>query len=385
MKKLLLISFILLLPTLIVAQQKVSVHLEQRAVTELFDLIEKQAGFKIYYQNEKVDSLLVTVNVVEEDVLPVLEKALQRTGLEISQYGSNIFITDKMKIITSLPEGFFNIRASRDNDTSYDLSDNMLFGGLKNQKASSENKVYEIGDPSTASSGRVILNGIITDFKTGEPVVGATLSIKEPLIGVVTDAYGYYTINLPVGHHDLLIRGIGLKDTRRQIALYSEGKLDIEIEEDIYTLKEVVISADKIENVKGTTMGVERLKIKDIKNIPMVFGEVDVIRAVLALPGVKAVGEASSGFNVRGGATDQNLILFNDGTIYNPTHLFGFFSAFNPDLIKDMELYKSSIPVKYGGRISSVLDISTREGNKKKFSGSASKTNSCAEIGRAHV
>ena len=371
-KKIYLICFLFLLPVLVIAQQKISINIEQRAVTELFDLIEKQAGCKIYYRKGEIDSMFVTIKATDEEVLPVLERALQKKGFEISQYGKNIFVTDNVKIITSLPEGFFTVRSHGDNEVEFDLSDNVLFRGLKNQKASSENKVYEIGDPSNALKGKVSLSGIVTDFKTGEPVVGATLSIKEPLTGAVTDAYGYYTINIPVGHHDLNIRGIGLKDTRRQIALYSEGKLDIEIEEDIYTLKEVVISADKIENVKGTTMGVERLKIRDIKNIPMVFGEVDIIRAVLALPGVKAVGEASSGFNVRGGATDQNLILFNDGTIYNPTHLFGFFSAFNPDLIKDMELYKSSIPVKYGGRISSVLDISTREGNKKEFKGSAS-------------
>lgn len=372
MKKLCLINCLLLLSVLIIAQQKVSVHLEQRVATELFDVIEKQTNCRIYYQSEYTDSLLITVNVTDEEPLSVLEKALQGTDLKVARYGDRIFITDNVRIITFLPEGYFNNMVHSD-DTGYDVSEISLFQSLRSQKASSENKVYEIGDPSVAvSGGRISLSGIVTDFKTGEPVVGATLSISEPLIGAVSDAYGYYTISIPSGHHDLQIRGIGLKDTRRQIVLYSEGKLDIELEEDIYTLKEVVISAEKIENVRGTTLGVERLKIKDIKNIPMVFGEVDVIRAVLALPGVKAVGEASSGFNVRGGATDQNLILFNDGTIYNPTHLFGFFSAFNPDLVKDMELYKSSIPAKYGGRISSVLDITTREGNKKEFKGSAS-------------
>jgi len=373
MKKLCLISCLLLLPLLIIAQQKVSVRFEQRYAPELFDEIEKQTGCIIYYQPPgKVDSLLISVNASEEDIMPVLERALKGSGLEIAQYRDMVFITDKVKIITSLPEDYFNNKRTTGDYESYDFTENSLFRSIRDQKATSENKIYEIGDPSAVMTGKVNLSGIVTDFKTGEPVVGATLSITEPRTGAVTDAFGYYTITLPVGYHDLNIRGIGLKDTKRQISLHSEGKLDIELEEDIYTLSEVVVSAEKIENVRGTTMGVERLKIKDIKNIPMVFGEVDIIRVVMSLPGVKAVGEASSGFNVRGGSTDQNLILFNDGTIYNPTHLFGFFSAFNPDLIKDMELYKSSIPVKYGGRISSVLDISTREGNKKKFTGSAS-------------
>lgn len=196
--------------------------------------------------------------------------------------------------------------------------------------------------------------------------------ISDPLIATTTDGFGYYSIQLPTGRHELQIKGMGMKDTKRQILLHSGGKLDIELEEQVYTLKEVTVSSERIENVRSTNMGVERLKMREIKNIPTAFGEADIIRVVMSLPGVKSVGEASSGFNVRGGATDQNLILFNDGVIYNPTHLFGFFSAFNPDVVKDMELYKSSIPSKYGGRISSVLDITTREGNKKEFQGSAS-------------
>ncbi len=116
-------------------------------------------------------------------------------------------------------------------------------------------------------------------------------------------------------------------------------------------------------------MGEERLTIKTIKRVPVIFGEADVLKVLLTLPGVTSVGEASNGFNVRGGSTDQNLILFSDATIYNPSHLFGFFSAFNPDVVKEFELYKSAIPEKYGGRLSSVLDVSMRDGNSKKLSG----------------
>src|SRR6202012_3701799 len=137
------------------------------------------------------------------------------------------------------------------------------------------------------------------------------------------------------------------------------------------SLKEVTISAEKVANVRSVEMGVNKLDIKSIKQIPTAFGEADVLRVVLTLPGVQSVGEATTGFNVRGGAADQNLILFNDATIYNPSHFFGFFSAFDPDIVKDIELYKSTIPEKYGGRLSSVLDVTDREGNKKLFTGSA--------------
>jgi hypothetical protein len=162
-----------------------------------------------------------------------------------------------------------------------------------------------------------------------------------------------------------------MKDTRRQVMVYSTGNFDIDMDERVTSLKEVIVSAQKLANVRNVQMGIDRLTIKAIKQVPTAFGEADILRAVLMLPGVKTVGEASTGFNVRGGSADQNLILFNDATIYNPSHFFGFFSAFNPEVVKDVELYKSSIPAKFGGRLASVLDISSREGNKKNFAGTA--------------
>jgi hypothetical protein len=143
----------------------------------------------------------------------------------------------------------------------------------------------------------------------------------------------------------------------------------VELEDYVASLKAVVVTTERRSNVRGTQMGVDRLNIRNIKQVPTVLGESDILRVVLTLPGVTSVGEASTGFNVRGGSADQNLILLNDATIYNPSHLFGFFSAFNTDVVKGVELYKSAIPEKYGGRLSSVLDVSTRDGNSKKLSG----------------
>jgi hypothetical protein len=161
-----------------------------------------------------------------------------------------------------------------------------------------------------------------------------------------------------------------MKEAAYPVLVHSDGKLNLELQEFIPSLKNVVVVSERHSNVRETQMGVERLAIRTIKQVPVVFGETDILRVVLALPGVTSVGEASTGFNVRGGAADQNLILFSDATIYNPSHLFGFFSAFNPDVVKGVELYKSGIPEKYGGRLSSVLDVTTRDGNSKKFSGS---------------
>src|ERR1700712_801778 len=147
--------------------------------------------------------------------------------------------------------------------------------------------------------------------------------------------------------------------------------MNIDLQGTVIALKRVIVSAEKASNVKRTEMGVQKIDIKTIKQVPVVFGEADVLRVVMTLPGVKTVGEASTGLNVRGGSADQNLVLFNDATIYNTAHFFGLFSAFNPEVVKDVELYKSSIPARFGGRLSSVLDINSREGNKKNITGAA--------------
>ena len=229
--------------------------------------------------------------------------------------------------------------------------------------------VYEVG-AAGAGGGRATLAGHLREKNTGEPVIGAAVYTESPNVGTSTDQFGFYSLTLPVGRYELKVRGIGIKNTRRQVVLRANGKLDLEVEEDVMQLKEVIIEAEKDKNVSGMQMGLEKLDIKTMRQIPTAFGETDILRIVLTLPGVKSVGESSTGLNVRGGGTDQNLILFNDATIYNPSHLFGFFSAFNPDILQGVELYKSAIPARYGGRLSSVLDITTREGNKKKISGS---------------
>ena len=239
-------------------------------------------------------------------------------------------------------------------------------------ESTTENKLYSIGiKTNNMEPGKATISGYVRDIKSGEPIVGASIFITDSKTGVVSDQYGYFTIVLPKGREILTIHGIGMRDTRRQIILYSDGKLNIELQEQVYSLKEVKISADKVANVRSNEMGVNHLDIKSIKQIPAIFGEADILRAVLTLPGVQSVGESTTGFNVRGGAADQNLILLNDATIYNPAHFFGFFSAFDPDMVKDVELYKSSIPERFGGRLASVLDVTDREGNKKKFTGSA--------------
>lgn len=332
--------------------------------------IEAQTNFRFYFDPKEVDSLFVTLRVQEQPVRAVLQQALQNTVFHFAIDDENrVFVSAGVAITPALPPDFFQPAAAKATTTQVEAPVVTGSAGRSRYVSASEYKVYEIGAASSGS-GKATLAGHIRDQKSGEPVIGASIYSESPNIGATTDQFGYFSLTLPVGRYDLKIRGVGIKNTRRQVVLRGDGKLEIEVEEDIVTLKEVVIEAEKDKNVSGMQMGLEKLDIKTMRQVPTAFGETDILRVVLTLPGVKSVGEGSTGLNVRGGATDQNLILFNDATIYNPSHLFGFFSAFNPDILQSVELYKSAIPAKYGGRLSSVLEITTREGNKKKFSGS---------------
>ena len=334
--------------------------------------LEAQTASRIYFDPAVVDSLLVTLQVQQQPLRSVLQQALQNTALRFAIDADNhVFITKGTAIDTGLMPGFFQ-QATSDNTMATRPDEEQTTTqaeGRSRYVSAAEYKVYELGTGGTAG-GKVTLAGHIRDQKSGEPVIGATIYSESPSIGTSTDQFGYYSLTLPTGRYDLKVRGLGIKNTKRQVILRGNAKLEIEVEEDITPLKEVVIEAEKDKNVSGMQMGLDKLDIKTMRQVPTAFGETDILRVVLTLPGVKSVGESSTGLNVRGGATDQNLILFNDATIYNPAHLFGFFSAFNPDILQTVELYKSAIPAKYGGRLSSVLEITTREGNKKKFSGS---------------
>jgi hypothetical protein len=334
--------------------------------------LESSSGYHFYYDSLQVDSIQVNLTVKDQPLDKVMEKALANTGFNFSidQY-NNVFLIRDIIIKTDLPAGFFGTKTTVDSIIN-PVADLESARGSNVISASLENKLYEIGTKNNNMTGNSTLAGYVRDDKTNEPLPGVSVYLEDnSAIGTTTDQYGYFSLSLSKGVHILNIQSIGRRDARRHIAIYSDGKMDIYLHEQIISLREVVFSSSKTNNVRSVQLGAEKLNIATIKKIPTVFGEADVLRAILVLPGVKTVGEASTGFNVRGGATDQNLILFNGTTIYNPSHFFGFFSAFNPEVIKDVQLFKSSIPAKYGGRLSSVLDITAKEGNKKKFAGSA--------------
>ena len=212
------------------------------------------------------------------------------------------------------------------------------------------------------------MSGYLSSAETGKPLGDALVFIEELKTGTTTDSLGYYEIALPQGRYQVVFQSLGLKEASRKLKLYASGQMDVKLDALILQMEEIVVAADRKESVLGVQMGVEALKLETIEELPTLLGEVDIVRSALMLPGVQSTGEFSSGINVRGGGADQNLILLNGAPVFNASHLFGFSSSFSPDVVEGFELYKSSIPAKYGGRISSVLDIQMKEGDLEKWS-----------------
>jgi hypothetical protein len=218
------------------------------------------------------------------------------------------------------------------------------------------------------SQEKFTLSGTIADLKTKETLIGVNIFILETKTGITTNEYGFYSITLPKGEYTISISYVGYQAVEDKVSLNTNIKKNILISESSQLLKEVVIVDNKKRvDIRKPEMSVNKLTIQEIKEMPVLFGEVDIIKSILTLPGVTNAGEGQSGFNVRGGSADQNLVLLDEATIYNSSHLFGLFSVFNPDAIKDLKLYKGGIPARYGGRLSSVLDIYQKEGNKNDF------------------
>lgn len=332
--------------------------------------VERQTGLRFFYIPASLDSFRVNLEANQLEIRQALEQVFTGSDFRFAiDDQKHVFIIKGKEIQSSLAEGF-----PGETEVNYQKGDVIKYYSGEAHAAEvllAEGKQFEIGKRTNPiGTGNATFAGHVKYASSGEAVAGASVYIEDLQTGIATDQFGYFALTIPKGKHDIIVKGIGLKNTRRKIILYGDGKLDIEMLEDIVSLKELVVEAGKDRNVSGLQMGIDKLDIKTMKKIPSALGELDIFKAMLTLPGVQTVGEASTGLNVRGGATDQNLILLNDAVIFNPAHLFGFFSAFNPDLVKDAELYKSTMPAQYGGRISSVLEVNTKEGNKKKFTGS---------------
>ncbi len=212
------------------------------------------------------------------------------------------------------------------------------------------------------------VSGYVKDAANGEVLIGATIAVASLGTGTTTNVYGFYSVTLPAGDYQLIYSYLGYQSNALAVSLHENKTLDIELNSADVELQEVVISDERPENnVQDVKMSREELKIEKVKSLPALFGEVDILKTIQLLPGIQTAGEGTTGLFVRGGSADQNLVLLDEATVYNPSHFLGFFSVFNPDAIKNLEIYKGGIPARYGGRLASILDIQMKEGNNKRL------------------
>lgn len=330
--------------------------------------VEQTHKLKFFYLDSWVDSLLIIQRRAPAPLREILGASL--VDLKISFYidkSGQVFLTKDLSLADKVETEAKDPELIPIPEKGADLVAYSSLLAEKPDLAKEEvPKVIEIGDiDANKESGTLV--GYVKDDETGEPIIGATVFVAELQVGVNTDTYGYYSLTLPTGQHMLTYRSYGKEEKTQEIILHEDGNLDMEMVNAIHQMDVVLIEAERDENVKSSQMGLTTLGIDALKQMPSFMGEIDVVKSAILLPGVQTVGEGASGFNVRGGSAGQNLILINQAPIFNSSHLFGFFSVFNPDIIKGFDLYKSGIPARYGGRIASVLDISMKDGNKKEL------------------
>jgi hypothetical protein len=347
------------------AQEKYGISSQYKDIsfTDFVKKVESILPVKFYYIDDWVKDLKLGDYPDCTTLQCVMDNLLRGTSLYyyIDEFG-NVVITNNYAVKVS------NTGVEKNNKF---LPPSDFSGSAENQHLAG-NASVEIGNPAEKNNpGNVTLSGYITNKDTKEAVSGVTVFIKKLSLGTISNEYGYYTMTVPRGIHVVQFSFIGMREKTINLNLNGAGEMNVEMNSVLIPLKETVVSAQKSVTLQRFEVGAEKINITSFKLLPTSMGESDIIKSVLLIPGVQSVGEGSAGFNVRGGSADQNLILLYGAPIYNSSHFFGFFSAVNSDIIKDVTLYKGGIPSRYGGRISSVLDIGTKEGNRNEFAGSA--------------
>jgi hypothetical protein len=347
----------------------IDIQFRDTGFAEFVILVESKYPVKFRYRQDWIRSIRITDTTRQQRLNTMLDKAFE--GRDVYYYADrfgNIIVTKDYPVY-ALSGDFFN--AVSDLDPVDEIQEQSTNGSNHSEKNGKQaNQVIYINGQHGGNNGvsDITLSGRIKDLETGEPIIGAVVYVEDTETGVITDINGYYLLRLSKGTHFIRYHSLGKKDVLHQVEIHSQGSLDVNLEEKISRLKGVEIVAENTRNVTRLQMGLDKVDIKTIKELPAVLGETDILKAALLLPGVQTVGEGASGFNVRGGSTGQNLFLINAAPIFNSSHMFGFFSVFNPDVLSNFSLYKSGIPARYGGRLSSVFDVATKTGNRKKFS-----------------
>ena len=321
------------------------------------ELVEKETPYRFIFKEAELASLTVNLQANGDKLEDVLGVLFLKTAFTFTISSSNeVFVFKGGKFVADFLPNYFQAVAEPSMDAS----------GAQDEFV--RNRRYRIGLPGPGAEAQ--LRGTVKSLENNQPIEGAIVYEKESMRQTITNKAGEFVLLVPKGNKTLFIQNIGGYTEQRLLEVQGDAVLELAIGEGIFSLNEVVVRSGALTNVSRPEMGVQSLSVQEMRRLPAVMGEVDIIKGLLTMPGVNTAGEASVGFNVRGGTADQNLILMDQNTLFNPSHLFGFFSAINSDMVEGVELYKSGIPASYGGRLSSVLQVTPKKGRTDKIGGS---------------
>lgn len=340
-----------------------SLKMHDASFDQFAEIVEQETKLQVLYKAEWTSNIKVNIDVKDQEIAFVFQEIFAGSNLRASLWGNTILILNNTNLITRLPQ--YN-EVKEPEKPQAQKENTKRAGFMKGRKADLVH--VKIGDSRHSVVGRkVSFTGELINMETQKPVEGATLYIEELRMGTVSDQNGEFKMALAAGKYSAKIECLGMEKMNCQLEVISNGSFTLLMQKANFDMKEVVIYGDRQMNVREKDPGMEKVSIKTIKELPMMMGESDILRVSEMLPGVVSVGEGAAGLNVRGGSFDQNAFYFNKVPLYNTSHLFGFFPAFNADVVSDFSIYKGYIPAKYGGKLSSIFDIGTRTGNKKNY------------------
>ncbi len=342
----------------------VSIEMEKASFDKFADIVEQKTQLKVLYKSDWTKNILVSIIAENQNLNDIFQEVFKGSHLKANIWHEYVLILNKTNLITELPN--YNKKAEDEVGTIKELNTQEKTAYMKGRKADLIHVI--IGDAKhPAVAKKVRFTGKLIDAETGKPVEGASIYIEELLSGTVSDQNGNFHMMLPAGKYSAKMECLGMEKIICQLEVISKGSFTLQMQKANFDMKEVVVYGDRQMNIREKDPGMEKVSIKTIKELPMMMGESDILKVSEMLPGIVSVGEGAAGLNVRGGSFDQNAFYFNKVPIYNTSHMFGFFPAFNADIVSDFSIYKGYIPAKYGGRLSSIFDINTRTGNKKNY------------------
>jgi len=373
MRKLLLLLFVICIQSAFSQEKKITVEFNSVSHKAALLKIEQASGYTFYFDQEWLDAdkSLISGSYTDKPIQAILEAVFENTTLNFFIDRNKIIVTNNSIIYDKIADNYFGAASG---NLKNEVAENPVFYQQYDSIANSRkaNAITLVGKENKQAEKKLYtLSGFIVNEKTGEKISNITVRAKNKNSSTVTDQDGHFSLQLPSGLNTIETESVGFTKVSRNIMVYSNGQLDFKVTEKINQLNEVTVRGKRSQTIRTAVTGVTTIDSEGIKNIPLVFGERDILKVAIAIPGIKTAGEGSSGFNVRGGKEDQNLILLDNALLYNPAHFFGFFSALNPYTTKKVDIYKGSIPAEFGGRLSSVFDITTKNGSYDKFTGEA--------------